>query len=115
MEPDPRPQFRKQLEDPDKERWLEVRVASWDGHSGGHGDCLSVRHHVRTEDGGFDPSRQAKSRSNSWVRWSTSSVTTSRTDDRRRRGLNRARRGLGELRPAVTSNTLGSGRHRTCE
>lgn len=34
------------------QRWIEVGVASWDG---GDGSSLSVRHHVRKREGGFDP------------------------------------------------------------
>jgi hypothetical protein len=34
------------------QRRIEVGVASWDG---GDGSSLSVRHHVRNSEGGFDP------------------------------------------------------------
>ena len=34
-------------------RWIEAGVASWDD---GDGSSLSVRHHVRKPEGGFDPS-----------------------------------------------------------
>ena len=36
---------------PERE-WIEAGVASWDG---GDGTSLSVRHHVRKPEGGFDP------------------------------------------------------------
>jgi hypothetical protein len=34
------------------QRWIEVGAASWDA---GDGSSLSVRHHVRNSEGGFDP------------------------------------------------------------
>ncbi len=48
MEADDR--FRVEVE-PGR-RWIEVGVAGWDS---GNGASLSVRHHVRGREGGFDP------------------------------------------------------------
>ena len=67
--------FRAEIE-PGR-RWIEVGVASCDS---GNAASLSVRHHVRGREGGFDPlTRLASSLRSSLMRWWMSCATTCST------------------------------------